>query len=99
MAPSYLSEGAVIAQDQSVQEALRSGRCLLDAMLRPFPNGSINVFDRDLRYLYAAGTTFDRGGLSPDGLIGRRIEALFPAEFVVLVTPFYARVFAGETVT
>jgi DNA-binding CsgD family transcriptional regulator len=89
----------VLEPDASVPEALRSHRWLLDALLRPFPNGSFNVFDHDLRYLYAAGTGLDWIGRSPDAVIGRRIEDVFPAEFVALVRPFYARAFAGETVT
>jgi DNA-binding CsgD family transcriptional regulator len=88
-----------MGRTSSLEEALGCCRWLLDAMLRPFPNGSINVFDRDLRYLYAAGTTFDRVGLPPDVFIGKQIGDLFSAEVVARVTPFYARVLAGETVT
>jgi DNA-binding CsgD family transcriptional regulator len=85
-------------RDESVEEAIRSRRWLLDGMLRPFPFGAFNVVDRELRYLYAAGTAFDQLGLSPDMFIGRLIEDFYPAEVVDRVRPFYARAFAGETV-
>jgi len=85
--------------DRSVQDTIRSCRWLLDALLRPFPNGSINVFDRDLRYLYAAGTGLAWVGVSSDQVIGRQVDDIFPADLVAPVRPFYARAFAGETVT
>src|SRR5688500_15531996 len=83
-------------RDRSVQPTIRAHRWLLDAMLEQFPNGSVNVFDRDFRYLYAAGTGLARVGLAPAGLIGMRLDDLYPADAVALVRPFYDRAFAGE---
>src|SRR3954452_8226071 len=85
-------------RESSVEEALRSRSWLLDAMLRPFPIGTINVLDRDLRYLYATGADFERVGLSSDVVIGHRMGGLLPREGVAQVRPFYDRAFAGETV-
>jgi len=85
-------------RESSVEEALRSRSWLLDAMLRPFPVGTINVLDRDLRYLYATGADFERIGLSPGVVIGQRFEDILPGEVVAQVRPFYDRAFAGETV-
>ena len=82
----------------SIQEAIRAQRWLLDAMLEQFPNGAVNVFDRDLRFLYVAGTGLDRIGLRPEHLVGHRLGELFP-EIVARVRPFFDRAFAGETVT
>jgi hypothetical protein len=87
-----------LGDEGAVREALRAHQWLLDAMLRQFPNGSINVFDRDLRYLYAAGSGLDRVGLSPAALVGTRLADLFPADSVAYVRPFYERALAGETV-
>jgi DNA-binding CsgD family transcriptional regulator len=84
--------------DPSMHEAIRANRWLLDAMLEQFPNGAINVFDRDLRFLYVAGTGLDRIGLRPDRLVGHRLDELFPA-IVARVRSFLDRAFDGETVT
>jgi DNA-binding CsgD family transcriptional regulator/PAS domain-containing protein len=84
--------------DRSVAEAIRAHRWLLDAMLAQFPNGSINVFDRSLCYLHAAGVGLGRVGLSPASLIGRRLDDVCSADAVARVRPFYERAFAGETV-
>jgi hypothetical protein len=72
---------------------------LLDALLRHFPDGSINVFDRDLRYLYAAGAGHARLGLVPATLIGKRLDDLFPAGPVAEIRIHCDRAFAGEAVT
>jgi DNA-binding CsgD family transcriptional regulator len=95
-----LSRGRVfgVARDEwSVQDAIRANRWLLDAMLEQFPDGAVNVFDRDLRFLYVAGTGLPRIGLRPEELIGHRLDELFP-EIVAWVRPFFNRAFAGETV-
>src|SRR5215210_387862 len=70
---------------------------LLTAVLAAFPNGSINVFDRDLRYVFAAGRGLADAGLSPKALIGRTLEQLFDRPLVAIVKPYYVRGLAGET--
>ena len=67
-------------------------------MLELFPDGAVNVFDRDLRFLYVAGTGLSRIGLRPEQLIGHRLDELFP-EIVAWVRPFFSRAFTGETIT
>jgi DNA-binding CsgD family transcriptional regulator len=88
----------VANESGSVQDAIRANRWLLDAMLEQFPDGAVNVFDRDLRFLYVAGTGLSRIGLRPEELIGHRLDELFP-EIVAWVRPYFNRAFAGETVT
>jgi len=67
-------------------------------LLANFPNGSVNVFDRDLRYLLAEGRGLEEEGLTPEMLVGRTIDELFPKESADFVGPFYRRAFAGENV-
>jgi len=78
---------------------VRAHRWLLDSLVRCFPDGSIGVFDRDLRCVHAAGAGFDPIGLSSTVLMGQRLDDLFPAASLAPVKPFYARAFAGELVT
>jgi hypothetical protein len=82
----------------SIQRLVQGHRWLLDYLLKQFPVGSINVFDRDLRYLYATGAGHDRLGLLSVALIGRRLGDIFPAEVVAQAEPSLRRAFAGETV-
>jgi PAS domain S-box-containing protein len=67
-------------------------------LLRGFPNGSVNVFDRDLRYLLAEGRGLEEEGLTPEALVGKTVGELFPKESAECVEPFYGRAFAGEDV-
>jgi len=67
-------------------------------LLANFPNGSVNIFDRDLRYLLAEGRGLEEEGLRPEMLVGKTIEELFPKESADFVGPFYRRAFAGENV-
>jgi hypothetical protein len=67
-------------------------------LLRNFPNGSVNVFDRALRYLLAEGKGFEQVGLSPEMLVGKTLHELFPKESADVVVPYYKRVFAGQAV-
>ena len=70
----------------------------LRAVLRAFPNGSISVFDRALRYVYAAGRGLSEVGLTPESLIGRPIADLFDPSSVALAESHYRRAFEGEDV-
>jgi DNA-binding transcriptional MerR regulator len=63
-----------------------------------FPNGSINIFDRDLRYVFAEGLGLGAIGLSSDSLVGKTLYDLFPPDSVAVVQPPYERAFAGESV-
>jgi DNA-binding CsgD family transcriptional regulator len=90
--------GDVTGQDWSVQELVQTHRWLLDFLLKQFPDGSINVFDRDFRYLYATGAGHEKLGLMPMALIGHRLDEVFPADIVDRVGPFLDRAFDGETV-
>jgi DNA-binding CsgD family transcriptional regulator len=92
-------EGNVIGHEWSIQQLVQTHRWLLDFLLKQFPDGSINVFDRELRYLYVAGAGLGRVGLMPVALIGQRLDDLFSGDSIVQVRPFYDRAFAGETVT
>jgi PAS domain S-box-containing protein len=67
-------------------------------LLRNFPNGSVNVFDRNLRYLLAEGKGLEQVGLSPEKLVGKTLHELFPKESADVVVPHYQRAFSGEDV-
>jgi PAS domain S-box-containing protein len=80
-------------------EAVRASQQMLEHLLECFPNGSINVFDSDLRYVMAAGRGLVQVGLAPEKLIGKTLAELFPAELLAVVEAPYRRAFAGETAT
>ena len=58
----------------------------------------MSIFDRELRYVYAAGQGLREVGLTPEALIGKRLDHAFSADAAALVEPQYRRVFDGESV-
>src|ERR671932_1800592 len=87
-----------ITARKQAEAAVRDNEQLLRHLTRNIPGGSLNVFDHDLRYLFAAGQGLAQVGLSSAGLVGKRLAEVFPAESVAAVTPYYRRAFAGELV-
>ena len=87
-----------ITDRKQAEAAVRANEQVLRHLTRNIPGGSLNVFDHDLRYLFAAGQGLAQVGLSSAGLVGKRLAEVFPAESVASVTPYYRRAFAGEMV-
>jgi signal transduction histidine kinase len=71
----------------------------LRRLVENIPGGSLNVFDRELRYIAAAGSGLADVELTPRDLIGRTISEVFGDEADRTVRPFYEKAFAGDCVT
>src|SRR4051794_18980126 len=80
------------------RERLLERKEFVRQLLSNFPNGSVNVFDGDLRYLLAEGRGLEQEGLTPEMLVGKTLDELFPKESADFVKPYYRRAFAGENV-
>jgi PAS domain S-box-containing protein len=99
MTPPDFEEMSQDIPRQNGEELTLSGNeNFVRQLLRNFPNGSVNVFDRDLRYLLAEGKGLEQVGLSPEVLVGKTLRELFPKESADFVVPYYRRAFDGEAV-
>jgi PAS domain S-box-containing protein len=99
MTPPDFEEVSQDIPRQSGEELSLSGNeNFVRQLLRNFPNGSVNVFDRDMRYLLAEGKGLRQEGLSPEMLVGKTLHELFPKESADFVVPYYQRAFAGQAV-
>ena len=86
-----------ITRRKQAETSLRESEQLLRHLTENIPGGSLSVFDRELRYLFAEGQGLSRVGLSTRQLVGKTLADLFPPEAVEYVTPYYRRALAGET--
>jgi PAS domain S-box-containing protein len=87
-----------ITERRQTREALQEQQQFLHTLLEQFPNGSISVYDTDLRYLVAEGKGLAQLGLASHQLVGKTLADIFPKEVVAYVTPFYQKAFQGEAV-
>ena len=67
-----------------------------DTLTRNFPDGSLVLFDHDLRYLVAGGDDGSAAGLAPAGCRGKAIREALPPEIVQALEPLYQAALAGR---
>lgn len=72
---------------------LHKSQTLFQAIARNFPNGTINVFDENLRYKFAEGEEFYRLGISTEKLIGSTYTQWLPDEVAEDMKERLSRVF------
>jgi len=90
--------GRDITERKRAEAVQRKSEELVRRLIENFPNGSVNVFDEDLRYVFAGGKGLEQVGLSSELLEGKMLAEVFPKEQVDFVAPCYRRAFAGEDV-
>lgn len=77
-------------------EALGESEERYRALAENFPNGSVILFDRDLRFIVADGQGLQAVGLSKEQLEGKTIGQSLPVETVAVIEPHFRRALAGE---
>jgi PAS domain S-box-containing protein len=84
--------------DQWAGADLSASLSLSQRILANLPNGSVTVFDRDDRHVPAHGRGLSIEKLDPEGVVGRRIDDVFPADLAALTDPHIRHAFAGDEV-
>lgn len=86
-----------ITEQKETELALRENEMRFRELLRNFPNGSINVLDRQYRYLFAEGQGLSKVGLSSEKMVGKSLRELFSVEQANHAIGHYEQVFSkGE---
>lgn len=80
-------------------EALRESQRLYITIAQNFPDGIINVFDRDLNYVFVDGKDLELLGLQKDELIGKNLRDILSGAQLDLLTKNLVRSFKGESIT
>lgn len=78
-------------------DALRESEARYRTLARNFPNGSVMLFDQDLRYTVADGAGLAEVGLKREILEGQTIYDIFTPETVRTLEPYYQAVLKGRT--
>ncbi len=84
-----------IEQQRKVEESERRYRTLVEN----FPNGSVGLFDRDLRYTAVGGQLLDALDISPQNRVGSHIYDIHPDSLLDDIEPYYLAALEGETNT
>lgn len=80
--------------DEAVK-ALEESQHLYTLIAQNFPDGTINVLDRNLNYIFADGKEFVRSGIDRKKVIGLNYISLLPKDFREKVGSELNRVFEG----
>jgi PAS domain S-box-containing protein len=93
-------EGAAldITERRRAEEDLRKNEELYRTLARNFPNGTVMMFDFDLRYTLVDGAGLAEAGLSPETMEGKTIWEVFPPEVCARIEPQYRAALAGTTI-
>ncbi|MBD3381711.1 MAG: PAS domain S-box protein, partial [candidate division Zixibacteria bacterium] len=86
-----------ITERKKAQIALAESENKLRTMTANFPDGALFMFNRDLVYTYVDGRGLSDAGLSPDMIVGNKIEDVFPGIKDILV-PECLKILKGEEV-
>src|SRR4051794_6463669 len=85
-----------ISERQEAEEAIRQSEARYRTLVDNFPNGSVFLFDRDLRYTVAGGTGLAASGLAPEMFVGKTIWEIFPPEVAARDEPALRAALQGE---
>lgn len=75
---------------------LEHSKFLYTAVARNFPNGTINVFDENLNYIFAEGRELYKYGITSKKLIGTSYLKRLPKEISSTINDEFQKVFQGK---
>jgi PAS domain S-box-containing protein len=91
-----VSSGEDITERKRAEEALQRTERLYRTLAEEFPNGSVFLFDRELRFTLAEGEGLRTVGPPREEIIGRRVDEVFGLEQAHILLPAYRGALAGQ---
>ena len=84
------------AKRQEATAKLRQSEERYRALAENFPHGAVLLFDHDLRYVVAHGTSMVDAGLEIESLVGKSIFQVLPRETCEVIEPHYRAALGGK---
>jgi PAS domain S-box-containing protein len=94
--PATLAVVRDVTQRLRLERELKQSVHLHRALAQNFPNGSLVLFDRDLRHTIADGAVLKLVGLSREQLEGRTVFEAFPEQVWKVLEPRYRATLDGQ---
>ena len=101
---TYFGKAVVIAVARDIsdqkqyEESIRLSEYRLRTLADNIPNGDVYLFDRNLKFLIAAGTELKRLGFSSTQYEGKKLEDALDPETAQTLLPMYRTALLGEKV-
>lgn len=79
------------------EEKLRKSEIIYRTISENYPNGTVNILDRNFRAIFAEGQAYKTHNLNLDDFLNKSIYEVFPPESIHLFEENYQKSFEGET--
>lgn len=86
-----------ITERKRIEAEIKKNQNLYMTILENYPNGSITLFDRNLRVLLTEGSSFKLLGINKYDYLGKSISEFMEPKLASYMKRIYRSVFAGKT--
>jgi PAS domain S-box-containing protein len=88
-----------ITESKLTEEAMLKNERMYAALTKNFPNGTIDIIDQELKYVFTGGQELEELPQRPEEVIGKSIYELYPDELSMQLEGHFKQCLSGETVT